>query len=46
MRASPDYSLFDGHLQALLRVTEIIFKDGPGAQLARTMRMARQSTAA
>ena len=46
MRASPDYSLFDGHLQALLRITEIIFKDGPGAQLARTMRMARQSSAA
>jgi len=34
------------HLQAMLRVTEIVFKDGPGALLARSMRMARQSSAA
>jgi hypothetical protein len=46
MRASPDHSPFDAHLQAMLRVTEIVFKDGPGAQLARNMRMARQSSAA
>jgi len=31
---------------AMLRVTETLFKDGPGAQLARSLRMARQSSAA
>jgi hypothetical protein len=46
MRTSPDYSLFNAQLQALVNVTELIFKSGPGAQLARAMRMARQSTAA
>ena len=45
-RAAPGHSQFDAHLQAMLRVTEIVFKDGPGAQLARDMRMARQSSAA
>jgi hypothetical protein len=31
---------------AMLRVTETLFKDGPGARLARSLRMARQSSAA
>jgi len=46
MRATPNYSLFNLQLQALLSVTEIIFKDGKGAQLARNLRMARPRTAA
>jgi hypothetical protein len=46
MRSASNYSLFNAQLQVLLTVTEIIFKDGPGAQLARTLRMARQSSAA
>lgn len=46
MRATPNYSLFSLQLQALLTVTEIIFKDGKGAQLARNLRMARPRTAA
>jgi len=45
-RSAPGFSQFDVHLQAMLRVTEIVFKDGPGALLARSMRMARQSSAA
>lgn len=35
-----------GNVVAMLRVTETLFKNGPGAQLARNLRMARQSTAA
>jgi hypothetical protein len=31
-KSSRNYSLFDAHLQAMLQVTEIIFKDGPGAR--------------
>ncbi len=46
MRGASNYSLFNAQLQALLTVTEIIFKDGPGAQLARSLRLARQSSAA
>lgn len=46
LRTAPNYSLGNAQLQALLNVTEIIFKDGPGAQLARSLRMARQSSAA
>ena len=46
MRSASNYSLFNAQLQVLLTVTEIIFKDGPGAQLARSLRMARQSSAA
>ncbi len=46
MRSASNYSLFNAQLQVLLTVTEIIFKDGPGAQLARRLRMARQSSAA
>ncbi|HZL60382.1 MAG TPA: hypothetical protein VFC38_11880 [Stellaceae bacterium] len=33
-------------IHAMLRVTEILFKDGDGAQLARNIRMARQVNAA
>jgi len=46
MRSAPNHSLFNAQLQALLTITEIIFKDGPGAQLARSLRLARQSSAA
>lgn len=46
MRGASNHSPFNARLQALLTVTEIIFKDGPGAQLARSLRLARQSSAA
>jgi hypothetical protein len=46
IRTAPGYASLDTQLQAMLQVTEIMFKDGHGAQLARAMRMARRTTAA
>lgn len=45
MQNTPGEAL-QAKIHAMLRVTEILFKDGDGAQLARNMRMARQVNAA
>jgi hypothetical protein len=41
IQTAPGYPSLDSQLQAMLRVTEIMFKDGHGAQLARGQRRGR-----